>query len=458
MEHILLLYTFEVISNVVVTISEAYLLVCQLGIRPGNKKYLYLGVLLITAAISIVNYIDLQAAIPIAPGFTIYITRFITAITVLIFAFTIFEGTVSEKLMWGLVPMFLCTIADFVSIVPLRALTEQSVESVSDYDGNRLLGTAIFTVVFILLCVILARTNRRKGKHSHLSIPVYVQALLTVMLVFGTISTDVLIDNSIYETNGGVALNWGEIVVCGTFLALMFFIFLLVTKVGVLSNENMAYALESQKTSLEAEYFKNIEKSIEDIRETKHDMLNHVTAMDGLLSDQNYDGLSSYFDDMRGHLKKITEAFLTEDRALGNIIYHKMQSMQANNIVFTHSIMATDTSFVSQYDLCSIVGNLLDNSIEACCKLPDDAGCRYIDLTMKQQAKMLIITVSNSYNGKYTQKSSTEFVSSKHGLGHGIGLRHIQRIISKYSGHIQFSPTDSVFAVKVFLPVVERGE
>ena len=67
---------------------------------------------------------------------------------------------------------------------------------------------------------------------------------------------------------------------------------------------------------------------------------------------------------------------------------------------------------------------------------------------------MFVISVSNSFNGKYTQIGHNQFVSNKKGKGHGLGLRHIERIVQRYGGHIQIVPTNTDFTATVFLPYI----
>lgn len=449
-------FVWEITVNIITTFGEAYMLYKQLGIQKGKRKIVLLGICINIAIISILNYIDIQSAIFVAPGFTIYATRFISTGLTFILTLIAFSGSMSEKILWTLVSMFIVCISDFVSFLIVIAITNATALSVAQFGSNRFVVT-IIVLAFSLAAYYWLANIRSKG-HKKMFIPLYIRYLLIAMLVLGTFSLDIITDNLFIHTpNQNPIMNVGEFMLSISFLFIILFSLILVIKVGVLTRENMEYALESQQSKLEHEYFNNMGIAIDELREAKHDIKHHMNAMQIMLAGENYNELSCYFEDMVGELDSKTDLILTQNSTLNSIIYSKALIMKANNIPFHHILLDTERLTISQYDLCSILGNLLDNAIEACVKLGKADGGRYIQLEIKKVENNLQIIVKNSFNGKYKKTDDNQFISLKTGSQHGLGLKHITRIVESCHGNMQMEPTETEFQVFVFLPCINTN-
>ena len=100
---------------------------------------------------------------------------------------------------------------------------------------------------------------------------------------------------------------------------------------------------------------------------------------------------------------------------------------------------------VSELDLCIIIGNLLDNAIDACMELPVEQ--RLIRIYMEMKGNFLYLSLINTAGGK--KKHS--FFTTK-GEGHGFGISRIDAIVKKYGGYIKRASEDESFSTEVLLP------
>ena len=103
---------------------------------------------------------------------------------------------------------------------------------------------------------------------------------------------------------------------------------------------------------------------------------------------------------------------------------------------------------VSEIDLCVIIGNLLDNAMEASLKL--DEADRIVRVYIDIFNEYLYISVTNAMSGKINK--SAGYISQK-GANHGFGLISIDKIAKKYGGHINRQHEDGVFATEIMLPL-----
>ena len=106
--------------------------------------------------------------------------------------------------------------------------------------------------------------------------------------------------------------------------------------------------------------------------------------------------------------------------------------------------------FMKESDLVAVLGNLLDNALEAAKQCKE----RKINAVffMQNQGMLSVICIENSYNG-LIYKNGDKFISTKNIQGvHGTGIKSVHNIIDKYNGHMQQDYTDSIFKTVVMIP------
>ena len=105
---------------------------------------------------------------------------------------------------------------------------------------------------------------------------------------------------------------------------------------------------------------------------------------------------------------------------------------------------------VEEYDLCVLVGNLLDNAVEGC-ESQKEGEDRFLRIYMGVVKEQLYVSVANSHAVRL-QKEGERYRSTK-SSGRGLGLMSIDHIVAKYHGHINRQNDESIFATEVLLPL-----
>lgn len=200
----------------------------------------------------------------------------------------------------------------------------------------------------------------------------------------------------------------------------------------------------------------NMDVAIDQLRELRHEMKNACVVMDGLLLNREYDDLHEYFSALHGQMHQATDMAITNNSTLNSLLYSKILLMESEQIAFHYQIGILDNFAICTFDLCSILGNLLDNAIEASRKLPDISS-RYIRLHIKNHENIMLIKVENSYNGVVKKIGRNRYLSTKAEGEHGLGLRHVEKVIASYQGHLRIMPKDTAFEVAVLLPYLQNG-
>ena len=99
---------------------------------------------------------------------------------------------------------------------------------------------------------------------------------------------------------------------------------------------------------------------------------------------------------------------------------------------------------IRSVDLCAILGNLLDNAIEAAWQVPDRLG-RTVTLTIRRIHQMLVIKVENAFAAAPIQENGGLKTTKTGGGLHGWGLKSARTAAEKYDGTVQTSVSGEVF-------------
>ena len=104
---------------------------------------------------------------------------------------------------------------------------------------------------------------------------------------------------------------------------------------------------------------------------------------------------------------------------------------------------------VTDIDLCVLIGNLIDNGVEACEKMEE--GRKFIRLYIGVLKQQLYISVTNA-TSELVRKMDEEYITTKRG-NHGHGLKRINGIVEKYGGYINRKNEPGVFVTEIMLPL-----
>ena len=191
------------------------------------------------------------------------------------------------------------------------------------------------------------------------------------------------------------------------------------------------------------------------MRAWRHDYHNHIQSIKAMIAMQKFQELDAYLGTLEQDLDSIDIAIRTGNVGLDAILSSKVSIARKNNIEVNCTAKVPEQLKITDVHLCAIVGNLLDNAIEACEKIkPVDSAAtphKFIRIYIGMFKQQLYISVSNSTNAKRRRRLN-ELVTSKLGE-HGFGLRRIDKIAEQYDGFVNRKNEPGIFATEVMLPV-----
>lgn len=186
------------------------------------------------------------------------------------------------------------------------------------------------------------------------------------------------------------------------------------------------------------------------MRGWRHDYHNHIQVMKvqlamGQLEEmrQYMDGLERDLDNVDTYVKSgnmMTDAILNSKLALA-----KQKSV--NNI--NCKAVLPETLSIEDVDLCVLLGNLLDNAIEACEKIPEEM--RFLRIYMVAKKSQLYVSIQNSAKEEL-DFNERNYISTKRGA-HGLGMKRVKAMTDKYEGYLTLANESGIFAAEVTLPL-----
>lgn len=185
------------------------------------------------------------------------------------------------------------------------------------------------------------------------------------------------------------------------------------------------------------------------MREWRHDYHNHLQAMKAYVKMGQVERLNDYLELLEEDLKDINQLIDSGNVNLDAVLNSKISLAIHNGIKVEYKAVCPKELQVRDIDLCALIGNLLDNAMEACEKVKENNP--YIRIYIGIIKKQLYISVANSTN-ETIRRLNSEWITGKRG-NHGHGLRRIDHVVKKYQGYINRQNEPGVFVTEVMLPM-----
>lgn len=204
------------------------------------------------------------------------------------------------------------------------------------------------------------------------------------------------------------------------------------------------YELESNEYQmrLEYDYLNEIITRQTISAKEMHDLKNQLYAIRDAIKNKDGKGMEM-IDSICDTVNAVQEIKYTNNSAINALINSKKKLMDEKNICLNCDVNVEDFDFMDTLDACSLLGNLLDNAIEAL----DKEEVKNISLKMIEHSNYLSIQIFNN-STKLNEDLKT---TKKNKEAHGYGLQNVKEIVKKYQGNIQIKQVDDKFIVSIIL-------
>jgi signal transduction histidine kinase len=205
-------------------------------------------------------------------------------------------------------------------------------------------------------------------------------------------------------------------------------------------------------------YIKNMDDMFKNLRAQRHDFNHHIGCIYGLINMEQFEKTKEYIEELTKETTEYNEIINVGNPILASLLNTKITKAKKKKIevdidIDINTNINTNIS-IKYIDISIIIGNLLDNAIEACDNVEEDN--RYIEVNIYNKMNNLIIKVANS---KLSQKEPEEkmnnkgFTTKADTQNHGFGLANIKQTIEKYKGIIKIEDESNIFKINIAIPI-----
>lgn len=217
--------------------------------------------------------------------------------------------------------------------------------------------------------------------------------------------------------------------------------------------ESLRYAdrnLLAQKKQFDA-----LAVHMDETRKARHDLRQHLAVVRSYIERDDKAGLAEYIDLYQTHLPPDTWERYCRNDVVNAIVCYYAAVARDGGIEFEAGIDYPDGCPVSGTDITVLLGNLLENAVEACKREAAEVP-QTITLRVKRRgSSTLLILVDNPCAAPVAFDGDTPLSSKREGAG--IGVESVREIAARYGGTVRFEQRDGMFYASVLLKLVPDG-
>lgn len=209
--------------------------------------------------------------------------------------------------------------------------------------------------------------------------------------------------------------------------------------------------MAAYQQDLMEKHCEEVENMYRQTRGWRHDYRNHIQTMKAYLTMGRYEELASYLEQLDMDLNQVDTVVKTGNVMVDAVLNSKISVARAKQIAVEAKATVPRQLSIAEVDLCVILGNLLDNAIEACMRLPQEKQ-RFIRIYIDVLQGQLYLYVINATADGLRRRGGS-YQSTKASREHGYGLMRMDRMVEKYHGYLDRQNEEGVFATEVLLPL-----
>lgn len=228
-------------------------------------------------------------------------------------------------------------------------------------------------------------------------------------------------------------------------------LYLMIYRVQSLLKSRYDLMLIQERMTSEKNRVEEVSLIWDNIRQVKHDLKNHFSVLKGHLNEGDIESCQKYVSQLSGTIESMGNLIQSGNSVIDYLINTKLSTL--DNVEVLISGYVGNYADIADVDLACILGNVLDNAIEA---QEHVVSAKRIELLFlrKNSNRMIICknTIKESVLRNNQRLKSTKDVPELHGMGHQI----VETTVKKYNGLIDYFEKDDMFGVQIVLPDITQ--
>lgn len=208
---------------------------------------------------------------------------------------------------------------------------------------------------------------------------------------------------------------------------------------------------ELQLVKMEKMQYDQMVSSFKSLRLWRHDFNNHILATQEFLYMRKYDEAYEYISELSHRINAESFFVNTGNLCFDAILNIKSKLAEENGVRLACNLEIPET-IVQAYDLCSILGNILDNAIEASLRL-QSKSLRNVFLKTKVLSNKFILSCCNNFSQPIRYLDNQIMTSKEEQEHHGYGISIIEKVTNKYNGICNYEVIGEEFKMCIMIPL-----
>lgn len=297
----------------------------------------------------------------------------------------------------------------------------------------------ILTDFYVFVCWFVIRKIITTAKHA--------EHLFNISLISVPILSIALIDFMIYYK---ACDGFCTAIVGIGLLIINFFMFYLYNQLLHSMSKHFEAELLEQRIQIYSNQLNVIMQNEEITKALRHDIKHHMNELMILAQNNKTAELMQYLSKMNEALQNPDEIVASGNMEVDSVLnYHLHRAKEELVTVTANAVLPEDMKH--SFDVIVVLGNLLDNAIEAA----GQSEKKYLGVDINFQKGILFIQIDNSYVPKNSlSKAPRQTTSATNGRSfkhQGLGLKNVQRIVDAHNGKIEINEGSDLYSVKVML-------
>ncbi len=364
--------------------------------------------------------------------------------TIINFAFMLFyfHGAWQRKLLISFLPVALSLVSSLIVSATLPLFIEiQILQIMSSSDKTRVIAI-VFAKSLQLLLILFALKVMKKNFHKlsrkvwlGFAIVFFITALCAVFAYELMLSKNV---------NYNTTLFLGVCICLVLINIAVFCFFALFVKFS-----NQIHALNLNKTLIleEVKSYEKIDEIYSEMRKFRHDIKHQHNVVLSLIANKEYNEAESYLKKAEENFQVQNNFLVSKNKALNATMNMFISKSKECGIKFDYDIKTLDIGKIDDYDICSIISNLLNNAFEA-----SNVGETVFIKIFNKNNYMFLHVKNNIQNSVLQGNPNLKTTKSNLDL-HGFGIPSVRYIANKYDGAVDFFEDNNIFCVKICLKI-----
>ncbi len=201
-----------------------------------------------------------------------------------------------------------------------------------------------------------------------------------------------------------------------------------------------------QLSDFQLTHLEQVEHKNEEHSKFIHNIHHYFSAIGTLALDHDYENILNLLNDINMEITMQESIFYTSHRIMNGILAEKYTLAKSKNIAMDIYVEpSVSLKNISDGDIVIMLGNLLDNAIEAAIKAEENRRFIKVRIYHGNAGKICVIKIENSFITpvQYNKKGAVISIKS-HGL-HGFGIKSVDQTAKKYGGFLKYSEQDNIF-------------